>query len=105
MKSQEVYCAHFAQGSPEQRVYEEQSARDWETFLLCRANELVPGKVYTRIRYSLHHVISVRIHCKVTFLCNAIIAAVAPCHSEKNVKRFIKYSKTNTSTNCCVVYT
>ncbi|KAK2150677.1 hypothetical protein NP493_2734g00002 [Ridgeia piscesae] len=41
--SPEVFCAHFAEGSPEQRVFEEQSSRDWETFLLCRAKELVPG--------------------------------------------------------------
>ena len=67
VKSQEVYCAHFADGSPEQRVFEEQSARDWETFLLCRAKELVPGNGYTRICSIIHHVISEHIHCKVTF--------------------------------------
>ena len=100
MTSPEVFCAHFAAGSPEQRVFEEQSARDWETFLLCRAKELVPGKVYTRIRYSVHNVISVRIYCKVTFLCSAILSAVASYNSEQNVKRFITYSKTNISTNC-----
>jgi len=49
------------------RVFEEQSARDWETFLLCRAKELVPGNVYIHIRYSVHHVISVCNNCKITF--------------------------------------
>ena len=76
MKSPEVFCAHFAEGSPEQRVFEEQSARDWETFLLCRAKELVPGNVHTRILQS-------------HLLYNAIIAAVASCHSEQKVKRLI----------------
>ena len=67
MKSPEVFCTHFVEGSPEQRVFEEQSASDWETFLLCRAKELVPGNVYTRIHYSVHHVISAHIHYTITF--------------------------------------
>ncbi|KAI0211854.1 hypothetical protein LSAT2_003284 [Lamellibrachia satsuma] len=41
--SHEVFSEHFAQGSPEQRLFEAQSARDWETFLFHRAKELVPG--------------------------------------------------------------
>ena len=105
MTSPEVFSAHFAEGSREQRVYEEQSARDWETFLLCRAKELVHGKVYTRIRYSVHHVKSVRIHCKVIFLYNATEAGVVSCHSEQNFKRLILYSNTNISNNCCIAYT
>jgi len=71
---------------------------------LCRAKELVPGNVYTCIRYSVHRVISVRIYCS-HHLCNAIIAAVVSCHSEQNIKRIIHYSKTNISTNCCIAYT
>lgn len=43
--SHEVFSEHFAQGSPEQRLFEAQSARDWETFLFHRAKELVPGMV------------------------------------------------------------
>ena len=50
--SSEVFSVHFAKGSPEQRVFEAQSARDWETFLSYRAKELVPGKVYIRFRYT-----------------------------------------------------
>ncbi|KAK2171992.1 hypothetical protein NP493_1006g00035 [Ridgeia piscesae] len=41
--SSEVFSVHFVKGSPEHRVFEVQSARDWETFLLHRAKELVPG--------------------------------------------------------------
>ena len=45
MTSPEVFYLHFPEGSPEQRLFKAQAARDWETFLLHRAKELVPGMV------------------------------------------------------------
>ncbi|KAK2162290.1 hypothetical protein NP493_1528g00027, partial [Ridgeia piscesae] len=41
--STEVFNVHFAEGSRELLLFMAQSARDWETFLLHRSKELVPG--------------------------------------------------------------
>ena len=47
--SNEVYTVHFADDTAERDLIVAQAARDWETFLIHRAKELVPGIVRLRL--------------------------------------------------------
>ena len=67
MTSQEVFSVHFAEGSPEKHMFEAQSARDWETFLLHRAKELVPGMD-----------LALRIHFNICYILNPSVYGVTP---------------------------
>ena len=47
--SKEVYTVHFGEDTVERDQIVAQATKDWETFLIHRAKELVPGIVRLRL--------------------------------------------------------
>ena len=50
VSSSEVYTVHFGEDTTERDQIVEQATRDWETFLIHRAKELIPGIFRLRLR-------------------------------------------------------